>query len=34
MIFIVPLNNYYNNLIHWDEDEKVTLLGDHCQTIL
>ena len=34
MLFIAPINNYYTNLINWDEDKKVTWLGDHCQTIL
>ena len=34
MLFIAPINNYYPNLINWDEDKKVTCLGDHCQTIL
>ena len=34
MFLIAPLNNYYNNLFNCDEDEKVTWLGDHGQTVL
>ena len=26
MLFIAPINNYYTNLIYWDEDKKSNLI--------